>query len=134
MAGAIQDWPSLFREAYRVLKPGGWIESGEFDPRFLCDDGSADDREVVKTWNKVFEEGGKAVGSSFTVIDDNVQELGIRETGFGEVQGVTLKVNIYPAGAPGKKRKSDAVNCRHRLVHGRRIRSLQMRAALCSWH
>jgi len=95
MAGAIKDWPSLFREAYRVLKPGGWIESGEFDPRFLCDDDTADKEEVMKTWNKVFEDGGKAIGTSFTVIDENVQELGIKEVGFEEVEGVTLKVSEW---------------------------------------
>lgn len=133
MAGSIRDWPSLFREAYRVLKPGGWIESGEFDPRFLCDDGSADDREVVKTWNKIFEEGGKAVGSSFTVIDDDVQELGIREAGFGDVQGLTLKVNVPSRHILEKQWNSNVVDCRHRLVRGRRIRSLQRRAALCSY-
>lgn len=25
LAGSIQDWPALFREAYRCTKPGGWI-------------------------------------------------------------------------------------------------------------
>jgi hypothetical protein len=132
MAGAIKDWSALFSEAYRVLKPGGWIESGEFDPRFLCDDSTMDKAEVAKTWNKVFEEGGKTIGSSFTVIDENVQELGIKGAGFGEVQGVTYKVNTSMC--TWGDVKSDILDCRPQLVHGQRIKTLQKWDALCSWH
>ena len=90
--GAIKDWPALFREGYRSCKPGGYIESGEFDPRYYCDDGTADDEETIKVWNSVFEEGGKKLGHSFTVIEDNVQETGIRDAGFQDIHAVAYKV------------------------------------------
>ncbi|EGU73214.1 hypothetical protein FOXB_16275 [Fusarium oxysporum f. sp. conglutinans Fo5176] len=75
--GAIKDWHALFREAYRCCKPGGYVESGEFDPRYYCDDGTADGVEVIETWNSVFEMGAQKLGYSFTVIEDNLQETGI---------------------------------------------------------
>ena len=90
--GALKDWPALFREAYRVCKPGGYVESGEFDPRYYCDDGTAADEDTIKVWNSVFEEGGKKLGHSFTVIEDGLQETGIREAGFEDIKAFPFKV------------------------------------------
>ncbi|KAK1985018.1 TAM domain methyltransferase [Colletotrichum cereale] len=38
MAPAIKNWPELFAEAYRVLKPGGWIELQDMHWAYGCDD------------------------------------------------------------------------------------------------
>ncbi|KAM0544534.1 hypothetical protein ACHAPJ_011751 [Fusarium lateritium] len=100
--GAIKDWNALFREAYRCCKPGGFVESGEFDPRYYCDDGTAASHEVIKTWNSVFELGGKKLGLSFTVIEDGIQETGIRNAGFEDVNVITYKA---PVGAWAKDKK-----------------------------
>ncbi|TDZ16151.1 Secondary metabolism regulator LAE1 [Colletotrichum orbiculare MAFF 240422] len=40
MAPSIRNWPALFAEAYRVLKPGGWIELQEMRWAYGCDDGT----------------------------------------------------------------------------------------------
>ncbi|GKT92173.1 methyltransferase domain-containing protein [Colletotrichum tofieldiae] len=40
MAPSIKKWPELFAEAYRVLKPGGWIELQEMRWVYGCDDGT----------------------------------------------------------------------------------------------
>ncbi|PKS06366.1 hypothetical protein jhhlp_007114 [Lomentospora prolificans] len=92
--GAIKDWPALFSEAYRCCKPGGYIESGEFDPRYYCDDGTAANEPVIQQWNSVFEEGGKKLGLSFTVIEDNIQETGIRGAGFEDVEAFAYKAPV----------------------------------------
>lgn len=34
MAGSIHDWPRLFTQAHRSLRPGGWLEMQEFDVWF----------------------------------------------------------------------------------------------------
>lgn len=91
--GALKDWPALFREAYRCCTPGGFVESGEFDPRYYCDDGTADNEDVIKLWNSVFEEGGKKLGHSFTVIEGDTQEKGIKEAGFEDVNVFSYKVS-----------------------------------------
>ncbi|RMJ07835.1 hypothetical protein BHE90_015994 [Fusarium euwallaceae] len=92
--GALKDWPAIFREAYRVCKPGGYVESGEFDPRYYCDDGTAEDEDTIKVWNSVFEEGGKKLGHSFTVIEDGLQETGIREAGFEGIEAFPFKAPV----------------------------------------
>ncbi|OLN92127.1 Demethylmenaquinone methyltransferase 1 [Colletotrichum chlorophyti] len=38
MAPFIKNWSKLLAEAYRVLKPGGWVEIQEMRWRFDCDD------------------------------------------------------------------------------------------------
>ena len=35
-----QQWPTLMKEVYRVLKPGGWVQCGEFNPFLRCRDQS----------------------------------------------------------------------------------------------
>ncbi|RKK23540.1 hypothetical protein BFJ68_g17274 [Fusarium oxysporum] len=100
--GAIKDWHALFREAYRCCKPGGYVESGEFDPRYYCDDGTADGVDVIETWNSVFEMGAQKLGYSFTVIEDNLQETGISNAGFQDINVVAYKA---PVGAWAKDQK-----------------------------
>ncbi|KAK4207959.1 S-adenosyl-L-methionine-dependent methyltransferase [Rhypophila decipiens] len=96
LGGGIKDWTGLFREAYRVLKPGGWLQSGEFDPRFLCDDGTGNDQEAFKLWNKVFNESGPKMGVNFAVIDERIQDAAIVEAGFEKIEGVTYKAPVGP--------------------------------------
>lgn len=31
LMGAFSDWPFIYRQAYKVLKPGGWLEVADFD-------------------------------------------------------------------------------------------------------
>ncbi|QGI88814.1 hypothetical protein CEK26_000029 [Fusarium fujikuroi] len=56
MYGSISDWSALFKEAFRVCKPGGWVESYEASPRMESDDGTQKGMEEagfvdVKVWD-----------------------------------------------------------------------------------
>lgn len=98
--GAIKDWPALFGEAFRCCKRGGYVESGEFDPRYYCDDGTADAHDTIKTWNSVFEEGGRVLGNSFTIVDGDTQEAGMKGAGFEDVNVTVYKVSSPPQFTP----------------------------------
>ncbi len=37
LVGSIVDWNAFFKQAYNVLKPGGWLESVEPDPTFKAE-------------------------------------------------------------------------------------------------
>lgn len=80
--GSISDWPALFKEAYRVLKPGGAIESFEVSTKFGSDDGSVPEGSPAHQWGQVYAEAGKQWGRSFTVVDDNTQTTAMKEAGF----------------------------------------------------
>ncbi|KAH7136848.1 S-adenosyl-L-methionine-dependent methyltransferase [Dactylonectria estremocensis] len=92
--GAIRDWNSLFKEAYRCTAPGGWIQSAEADVEIRSDDGTTDSEEVLKTWATLYREGGKALGSPFYVTKENLQEKGIEAAGFTDIKSVEYKFPI----------------------------------------
>lgn len=56
MASMTRDqWPNYMKEVYRILKPGtGWIQCGEFNPFFQCDDGSVPDTADIWTVLEIY--------------------------------------------------------------------------------
>ncbi|KAK6527520.1 hypothetical protein TWF694_004503 [Orbilia ellipsospora] len=64
MLGSIQDWPRLFRQAFRALKPGGYIEILEPDSTLRCADDSLRDDSPLLKWNKLFVEAAETSGRS----------------------------------------------------------------------
>ncbi|KAI1083005.1 S-adenosyl-L-methionine-dependent methyltransferase [Whalleya microplaca] len=99
MIGAILDWPKLFRQAYRVLKPGGWIESFETEAHYRSDDGTLPADSAMYMWQDLFLEGGKKLNRSFSVITNDTQRKGIEEAGFVDLSIKDIKVPMggWPA-------------------------------------
>jgi len=99
LCGSVSDWPVIFREAYRVLSPGSWVESRELEAVLYSDDGTVEPGSALDTWGRLFTEAGKRIGKSFTVLVDDVQQIGIRAAGFVDVHAVDYKVPLggWPA-------------------------------------
>ncbi|KAK3323198.1 S-adenosyl-L-methionine-dependent methyltransferase [Cercophora scortea] len=104
MFGSIADWPALYREAFRVCKPGGWIEDHENSVKFDSDDGSVTEDSPMGQWTKVFWEGGKKFGRTFRVVEDEVQKRGMEEAGFVDVVVTEFKCPVGPW-AKGEREK-----------------------------
>ncbi|CCT71080.1 related to methyltransferase [Fusarium fujikuroi] len=94
LVGSIVDWDQLFKEAYRCLKPGGYIESHEALSRMDCDDGSITEKSAMHQWGKFFVEGGKKIGRSFTIVEDGVQRSAMEKAGFVNLEERDFKVPI----------------------------------------
>ncbi|KAM0191938.1 hypothetical protein ACHAPI_008658 [Fusarium lateritium] len=94
LVGSIVDWEQLFKEAYRCLKPGGYIESHEALSRMDCDDGSITEKSAMHQWGKFFVEGGKKIGRSFTIVEDGVQRSAMEKAGFVNLEEKNFKVPI----------------------------------------
>ncbi|KAM0435846.1 hypothetical protein ACHAPT_002737 [Fusarium lateritium] len=94
LVGSIVDWPQLFKDAYKCLKPGGYIESHEALSRMDCDDGSIHEKSAMHQWGKFFVEGGKKMGRSFTVVEDEVQRKGMEAAGFANIEERNFTVPI----------------------------------------
>ncbi|OBS27714.1 hypothetical protein FPOA_01656 [Fusarium poae] len=92
--GSIQDWPALFREAYRCCAPGGWVQSCEADIHFYSDDGTTDNEPVLKTWNDLYESGGLETGRPFFLQREAIQERSITEAGFTDVRIFDYKLPV----------------------------------------
>ncbi|KAM5370198.1 hypothetical protein ACJZ2D_008601 [Fusarium nematophilum] len=94
LVGSVQDWFALYRQAYKVCKPGGWIESYEGIPRMDSDDGTVSEDTAMYAWGKTFIEAGKNINRSFTVVDENLQEEGMRAAGLVDIESRTFKSTL----------------------------------------
>ncbi|KAK7419799.1 hypothetical protein QQX98_003172 [Neonectria punicea] len=81
--GALKDWTSLFKEAYRCCTPGGWVQSVEADVEFRSDDGTTDQEPALKMFKKLYDDSGKALDRPFFV--HHLQQKGFEEAGFTDV-------------------------------------------------
>ncbi|KAM0421405.1 hypothetical protein ACHAPT_010759 [Fusarium lateritium] len=82
LAGSIEDWTSVHRQAFEAIKPGGYLESTEQAYFLRCGEASEDYQELVNEWNRIFQDAGSECGRSFTVVYDNSQRTAMEEAGF----------------------------------------------------
>ncbi|KAI1035395.1 hypothetical protein LB504_005937 [Fusarium proliferatum] len=94
LVGSIIDWPGLFKQAYKCLKPGGFIESHEASPCIGSDDNSVSEDSAMGQWGKIFMEGGRKLQRPFSVLEDNVQVESMKEAGFVNIEEEEIKVPI----------------------------------------
>ncbi|KXX73128.1 Phosphoethanolamine N-methyltransferase 3 [Madurella mycetomatis] len=97
MMGSIQDWPALYKEAYRCLKPGGWIEHMDNDLHVVSDDGSVRPDSAWSQWAPLFVQAGERLGRTFATVGNNVGWM--KEVGFQNIQERRLKLPLggWPA-------------------------------------
>ncbi|KAI1658748.1 S-adenosyl-L-methionine-dependent methyltransferase [Daldinia decipiens] len=104
--GAIPDWNEFIRQAYRVTRPGGWVQSCETEVIIQCDDGSIPPDSTFKTfWNKIYDEIGGILGTSFKPITHNFQESAFRAAGFRDIEVYDYKLPV--GGWPTDHRMSE---------------------------
>ena len=105
LVGTIEDWTELFRQAYRVLKPGGFIETFECNGFYESDDGTMTDETHLSRWGYFFREGALAIGSkaSFSVVQDGLQVKGLEEAGFTRITENHVKVILTSPPCPSTR-------------------------------
>lgn len=94
LVGSIVDWPGLFKQAYKCLKPGGYIESHEASPCIGSDDDSVSEDSAMGQWGKIFMEGGRKLQRPFSILEDNVQVESMKEAGFVTIEEEEIKACI----------------------------------------
>ncbi|RSL87659.1 hypothetical protein CEP52_015466 [Fusarium oligoseptatum] len=72
LMGSIRDWDFLSSEAFRVCKPGAWVESHEASSNVDSDDNTK-------------------IGTSFTVVEDGTQRKALEKVGFINIQEFDFK-------------------------------------------
>ena len=92
MFGSISDWPALFSEAFRVIKPGGWLEDVEIDIHFKSDDGSVAPGDTLFEWATPFFASGEKFGRTFAVVEKNKQWM--KDAGFVNVVEKKFKIPL----------------------------------------
>lgn len=94
LIGCVTDWTALFQQAYKCLKPGGWIESFECNGYFESDDGTVTETSASAQWGIIFREGAKKLGStaSFAVVRDELQRKCMAEAGFQNIEEKPIRL------------------------------------------
>ncbi|KAH6637237.1 S-adenosyl-L-methionine-dependent methyltransferase [Chaetomium tenue] len=110
MFGSVADWDALFAEAYRVLRPGGYIETFEADARMYAPDGTVLEGSPLDQWGKVFREGGKKFGRTFMVVGEDLQRKGLEAAGFVDLVQQDFKAPITAWAADKKNQEIGAYN------------------------
>ena len=93
ITGTVTDWHTLYKEAYRCLKPGGWIEHIDTSTNVLSDDGTVGKDTAMGQWGKIWQEAGRRMGTPMDVTEKNIQEEGMKEAGFVNLSKETYKVS-----------------------------------------
>jgi len=99
MIGCFKDWVAVYREAYRCLKPGGWIEHMEVSSTIVSDDGSVPEDSIFRDWKQAFVEVGNKMGNIFEIVEDEKYRRWLQEAGFKNVESKLFKtpVGSWPA-------------------------------------
>ena len=92
LTGSIPDWYTLFKEAFKSTKPGGWVESHETSSIVRSDHATIRDESALGQWPKFFLEGGKVSGRTFRAVEEDLQRKAMEAAGFVNIQEYTYKV------------------------------------------
>jgi hypothetical protein len=94
LLGSIGDWPAFYKQAYRHLKPGAYIEHIEVSIDIKSDDGTVGPDSPLVMFSSLFAEAGQITGQTFRVSDIMKEE--IQAAGFVKI---TEKVYKTPIGS-----------------------------------
>lgn len=87
--GCIPDWDEFFRQCWRCLKPGGYIEVVEHSVQPRSDDGTVGPDHFYNLWGQTVVESGTRFGKSFTIWEESAWRL--EQAGFVDVVEKTYK-------------------------------------------
>jgi SAM-dependent methyltransferase len=81
--GSIPDWDEFFRQCYRALKPGGYIEVVEHSVTPVVDDATMGPDHFYRIWGKTVIKAGDRFGKSFSIWEESADRL--KKAGFEDV-------------------------------------------------
>jgi len=90
----IKDWPELFKQCYRALKPGGYLEVVEWcKSGDECDDDTTNGT-AMQHYYKLLDESSRKAGGCMTM-DTPLSEM-LPNAGFINYQEIVLKLPVGP--------------------------------------
>ncbi|KAK3946819.1 S-adenosyl-L-methionine-dependent methyltransferase [Pseudoneurospora amorphoporcata] len=113
LTGAIKDWTAVYKEAYRCLKPGGWIEHMDCSGQVISEDDSVTEDSALKQWGRIWEEAGRRIGNPVNILTANLQEHGMKAAGF---VNLTKKDYLIPVSPWPKDEKMKEIGLYFRMT------------------
>lgn len=82
------------RQAFKTLKPGGYLESHEGSAMIASDDGTVHPKTALGQWGPIFVEGGRRLGRPFLLIEERTIRTAMEEAGFVDICVTDFKCPI----------------------------------------
>ncbi|KAK3946830.1 hypothetical protein QBC32DRAFT_356394 [Pseudoneurospora amorphoporcata] len=86
LTGVIKDWTALYKEAYKCMKPGAWIEHIDAEVNLVCHDGTMPKESAINQWGEIWSEVGRKTGLVFNMVNSGCMENGTEKAGFTNIQ------------------------------------------------
>lgn len=106
LSGAIKDWESLYAEAYKHCKPGGWIDIAEYEMDLVSDDNTLPPTYELKRFYDLVSEAAATTGRDFSASADLLPIL--ERVGFVNAHHTVAKVPLGPWAAERKLKEIGA--------------------------
>ena len=90
LGGSVSDWPKLYAQAFRSLKPGGWIEMQELEVWIKSDDDTLKKAPSLIQLQELIDEASTKMGKQMNVANEQKQKL--IDAGFEDVTDDIYKV------------------------------------------
>jgi hypothetical protein len=90
--GSIDNWPRLYEQALRCIKPGGYFQDLEFDIQFTSDDGTVKPGDTMYDWSQIFINAGETMGRTFKIAKRSKALM--EATGFVDVEEAIFKMPV----------------------------------------
>ena len=75
MSGSIKDWPKLYSDIYKNLKPGGWIEIPEYETWFTPNEGVLEGIPLAHEWLDILNNASASFGKRLDVAREHEQHM-----------------------------------------------------------
>jgi SAM-dependent methyltransferase len=99
---AIKNWDDFYAEAFQNLKPGGWVESKEFDLMVRTDDDSLPKPSAIVNWLLQWDQGA---GGGFRLTGEKLKES-MTKAGFVDI---VVKEYKLPVGVWDKEHLNSGI-------------------------
>lgn len=90
LSGSVSDWAKLYAQAFRCIKPGGWIEMQEFEVWVKSDDDTLKKAPSLIQLQTLVDEASTKLGKQMNVATEQKQKL--MDAGFEDVTDDVYKV------------------------------------------
>lgn len=110
--GSISDWPALYEQAYRTLRPGGWIEDFEFTITLHSDSPEVKDDpdHIFKRWANIFHEAGDKMNRTLRIGTNGKMKRYLHDAGFINIVHRSYQVPVGTWSSDARYRKIGLYN------------------------
>ena len=128
---SLRNWPFFYQEAFKSLRPGGWVECQELDYRCRSDDNTMPEDSPLKMWEDEWTRAIQKTGLNGFCRPEVVEQQ-MRDAGFINITRRDFKLPIGPWPKDQRLREAGMLGLAN-LVYGMYGLSVKLFTALLDY-